>query len=53
MLTGLVLVVQVLVVQGASVHAWLATQVQHEKRVYVARGRLYVPRNEKLKRETP
>jgi hypothetical protein len=42
-------------VQGASVHAWLATeittQVQHEKRVYVARRRLYVPRNEKLKRE--
>jgi 3-keto-disaccharide hydrolase len=25
--------------------------VQHEKRVYVAHGRLYVPRNEKLKRE--
>jgi hypothetical protein len=25
--------------------------VQHEKRVYAARGRLYVPRNEKFKRE--
>jgi hypothetical protein len=50
MLAGLVLMVQ-----GASAHAWLAaattTQVQHEKRVYVARGRLYVPRNQKLKRE--
>jgi hypothetical protein len=42
-------------VQGASAHAWLATaittQVQHEKRVYAACARLYVPRNEKLKRE--
>jgi hypothetical protein len=34
-----------------AVQAALTTHVQHEKRVYAARGRLYVPRNEKFKRE--
>ncbi|MEA2837508.1 MAG: hypothetical protein QOD89_2058 [Bradyrhizobium sp.] len=29
----------------------ITTQLQHEKRVYVSCDRLYVPRNEKLKRE--
>jgi hypothetical protein len=38
-------------VQGARGLA-ATTQVQHEKRVYVAHGRLYVPRNEKLKGRT-
>jgi hypothetical protein len=41
-------------VQGARGLATTATtQVQHEKRVYVAHRRLYVPRNEKLKGRTP
>jgi hypothetical protein len=49
MLAGLVRTVQ-----GAPARApgaEITTQLQHEKRVYVACGGLYVPRNEKLKRE--
>jgi hypothetical protein len=53
MLAGLVRTVQ-----GARLHVWadeaeITTQVQHEKRVYAAWSRLYVPRNEKLKGRTP
>jgi hypothetical protein len=39
-------------VQGAPGRE-VTTQVQHEKRVYAAQRRLYVPRNEKLKGRTP
>ena len=39
--------------QGGSTRLEITTQLQHEKRVYVTGDGLYVPRNEKLKRETP
>jgi hypothetical protein len=50
MLAGLVLAVQGALACGTGEVA-ITTQVQHEKRVYGGCGHLYVPRNEKLKRE--
>jgi uncharacterized integral membrane protein len=52
MLAGLVRAVQGALACVADATA-ITTQLQHEKRVYAARGRLYVPRNEKFKGRTP
>jgi hypothetical protein len=50
MLAGLIRMVQGALACVAD-EAARTTHVQHEKRVYAARARLYVPRNEKVKRE--